>query len=375
MKNYVGAVLGCVVVVLVGSAWPLAARASDNSYLDDTDAELPIEIQPYDGGGPRGLTPDVVRAAYNLPASSGRGTIAIIDAYDDPTIEEDLATFNKQFGLATCTTAKGCFEKHKMDATIKPNTGWAEETALDVEWAHAIAPKAKILLVEAKTASLANLLNAVDYARGRSEVVAVSMSWGSREFSSESNYDTRFASSTAVFFASSGDNGNGVSWPAVSTNVIGVGGTTLHLDGNGSVKSEVAWSGSGGGLSKYEAAPGFQIAYQVPHANGKRAVPDVSYNADPNTGYSVYTTTAPAGQKGWIVVGGTSAAAPQWAAIRAMSSTVTSDKLYKRAASSKYTSYFRDITSGSNGSCLIFCIADPQYDYVTGLGSPLRNSF
>lgn len=368
-------VVGFLMLWAVGFYLAEPALAKVDTYLDDTNAELPIIISPYANGGPAGFSPDEIKAAYNLPKTGGKGTIAIIDAYDDPSIENDLAVFDKQFALPSCTSSNGCFEKHKMDSSVKTNTGWAGEIALDVEWAHAIAPKAKILLVEAKTASLANLLDAVDYAKGRSEVTAISMSWGSSEFSTESKYDSRLSSSTAVFFASSGDNGHQVSWPAVSNNVIGVGGTTLKLNGNGSVKDETAWSGSGGGLSKYEIAPDHQLAYKIANANGKRAVPDVGFNADPNSGYSVYNTTALSSQKGWIVVGGTSAGAPQWAAISTLSTTVTPDKLYKRASSSTYSSYFRDITQGSNGSCLIFCFASPKYDFVTGLGSPLKHSF
>ncbi len=365
------------VAVLIGlvPAYALAATDPDSS-LDDIEAHPPIIVLPQSPKDSLGFSPSQVKAAYNIPAKSGKGTIAIIDAYDDPTIEADLAVFDKKFGLSACTIANGCFEKYKVDPSVKPNTGWAEEIALDVEWAHAIAPKANILLVEAKTASLTNLLNAVDYVHNRADVVAVSMSWGSGEFSSESSYDGRFTTNGgAIFFASSGDSGHGVSWPAVSSNVIGVGGTTLQLTSNGTVASEVAWSGSGGGKSKHEPEPAFQTNYGVPNAGNKRAVPDVSYNADPATGYAVYTATAPPGQVGWIVVGGTSAASPQWAALHSISSGVSLAKLYKRGASAQYNSYFRDIVSGSNGSCALFCTAGPKYDYVTGLGSPLKHSF
>src|SRR4029077_427951 len=123
------------------------------------------------------------------------------------TMEKDLGVFDKMYGLAACTTANGCFTKHKMatgSSTIATNSGWALETSLDVEWAHAIAPKAKILLVEAKTPSGANLLDAIDYASSRKDVVAVSMSWGGAEFPEETSLDAHFTnkSSTIVFFAS-----------------------------------------------------------------------------------------------------------------------------------------------------------------------------
>src|SRR5207245_1555224 len=133
------------------------------------------------------------------------------------------------------------------------------EAALDTQWAHAIAPNARILLVEAKSSSGTDLLNAVDYARNRADVVAVSMSWGGGEFSSEAAYDFHFTSSHGVvFFASSGDSGAGAEWPSVSPNVVAVGGTTLSFDSNGNLSWESAWSGSGGGVSAYEPQPGYQ---------------------------------------------------------------------------------------------------------------------
>ncbi|HVA96647.1 MAG TPA: S53 family peptidase [Candidatus Acidoferrales bacterium] len=326
-----------------------------------------------------GLTPVQIRAVYNLP-SGGTGTIAIIDAYDDPSVLNDLKTFSSNFNLPilqTCTgaTQSQCFEKHTMARRVQANSGWALEESLDTQWAHAIAPNAHILLVEAKSASGTDLLNAVNYARNRSDVVAISMSWGSNEFSGENAYDTSFISPYhASFFASSGDSGAGVQWPAVSSNVIGVGGTTLHLL-NGQFSSETAWSGSGGGLSNYESEPSYQVAYGVPQANGFRAVPDVSFDADPASGVAVYDSTSYQGQSGWFQVGGTSLGAPSWAAIRSLSTSATAAKFYQDAAGVSYGTYFRDIISGSNGSCGFYCNAVVNYDYVTGLGSPITTSF
>ncbi len=201
------------------------------------------------------------------------------------------------------------------------------------------------------------------------------MSWGGDEFSTEGNYESHFLSSFgAVFFASSGDNGHGVSWPAASANVIAVGGTTLHFDSGGNFSSETAWSGSGGGVSSFIAEPGYQKTFSVPNANNKRAIPDVSYNADPNSGYPVYDSISFHGSRGWFKVGGTSAGAPQWAAIRAISRSVTVNQLYIDAAKPSQT-FLRDIISGTNGSCGYFCTAHPSYDYVTGLGSPLGVSY
>lgn len=326
-----------------------------------------LQMEPYHhirGGGfaspyaVSGITPTAIKAAYNLPATGGQGTIAIIDAYDNPYVASDLNVFCTQFGLPAAT-----IEVHKMTSTVRGNTNWGLEIALDVQWAHAIAPNAKILLVEARSNSISDLLSAVNYAKGRSDVVAVSMSWGSNEFSSESSYDSYFTSSYgAAFYASSGDDGAGTSWPSVSSRVISVGGTTLSF-ANGAVTSETAWSGSGGGVSTYISKP----TYQSGLSYSKRATPDVSYNADPNSGFAVYDSYG----YGWVVVGGTSAGAPQWAAIHSLSLTATATNIYNTySQAGRYGADFRDITSGSNGYS-----AGTGYDLATGVGSPLTTDF
>ncbi len=316
--------------------------------------------------GPIGLTPTQIKNAYNLPTSGGSGTIAIVDAYDCPTVQNDFVTFSQQFGLPTTN-----FEKHMMHPNIDVNSEWALEISLDVQWAHAIAPNAKILLVEAQDSSLNSLLNAISYAAHRSDVVAVSMSWGGTEFLGQSSYDSYFTSNhRVVFFSSTGDAGAGVSWPSTSSNVVAVGGTTLTLNSDGSVASETGWAGSGGGVSAYNAEPQYQIAYNVLQANGKRAVPDVSYDANPATGVPIYDTTAFNNQTGWFLVGGTSAGSPQWAAIQSLGFSVSGNNLYQDAKWSGPT-YFRDITSGTNGKYF----AGPGFDLVTGLGSPITWNF
>ncbi len=330
----------------------------------------PIHVLPGATKLPVGLSPVQIKAIYHLPQAGGHGTIAIVDAYNDTTVEADLAVFDKQFGLTTCTKANGCLTQHLMRAKEPTNSGWALETALDVEWAHAIAPNAKILLVEAATQSGANLLNAVDYAASQRGVVSISMSWGGAEFPEETSLDSHFKSVFgAKFFASSGDNGTGASWPAASPNVIGVGGTRVFLTAAGTFSSESAWIGSGGGISAYEKEPAYQASYNIPRSGGMRAVPDVSYDAAPASGFPVYH----AGK--WQEVGGTSAGAPQWAAIAALGSGVSSTQLYADKASSGTTNYFRDIVSGTNGTCGYLCTARSHYDYVTGLGSPLTDLF
>ena len=312
---------------------------------------------------PLSLTPSQVRVAYNLPSVGGSGaTIAIITAYNASTVKEDLTIFSTQFNLPLPSDEN--FEIHKMAANLASNSNWTIETALDVEWAHAIAPQAKILLIQAKSPVLSDLLAAVDYARSRSDVTSISMSWGSDEFSTQTRNNYHFTSSYgASFFAASGDDGAGVMWPASSSNVVAVGGTTLTLNSGGSILSETAWSGSGGGVSSYEPRPNYQTIYGI--TTSKRAVPDVSYNANPSTGFSVYTT-----DKGWFMVGGTRAGAPQWAAIQALGLSSTNTNFYQQAKSLAYASYFRDITSGSNGY-----YASIGYDYVTGLGSPVTTNF
>ncbi|MGD0644040.1 MAG: S53 family peptidase [Candidatus Bathyarchaeia archaeon] len=301
-----------------------------------------------------GYSPSQIRTAYGLPSSGGAGaTIAIIDAYDTPSITNDLTVFSNQSNLPLPTANN--FEIHKMSANLGTDNNWALEACLDVEWAHAIAPEATILLVETASSSSNDLLSAVNYARSQPGVVAVSMSWGGSEFSSESAYNQDFNSTSGiVFFASSGDNGAGVIWPSSSPNVVAVGGTTLRLNSGGSVFSETAWSESGGGVSAYEAIPAYQTSYGL--TNSGRSVPDVSYNANPATGFAVYCDSS------WYKVGGTSAGAPQWAAIQALGLSATNANLYEDAKL-VYTSYFRDITSGSNGGYN----ATIGYDCVTGV--------
>ena len=353
-------------VSLIFLAEPSLASAS--YHFANYRGTPPIHIYGGTSKIPKGVTPALIKQIYHLPTTGGHGTIALIGAYDDKTIEGDLNDFSKQFGLPACTTANGCFERHPMSSKISTNSGWAIEMTLDVEWAHAIAPQAKILLVEAVTPSGPNLLKAVDYADSRSDVKAVSMSWGGAEFPEETTMDTHFKSvSGAKFFASSGDNGSGASWPASSPNVIAVGGTSLSS--LSSTAKETAWAGSGGGVSAYEKEPACQADYSIPKAGGFRAIPDVAYNADPASGFPIVRGGV------WRQVGGTSAGAPQWAAIATLGSGASLSQFYDDKALSNSTQYFRDIVSGKNGDCGYFCTARKRYDYVTGLGSPQTVNF
>jgi subtilase family serine protease len=320
---------------------------------------------PAVSSSPTGLSPTTIKSVYGFPTSltAGAGkTIAIVDAYDDPTAESDLNVFSQQYGLPACTTQNGCFRKvNQIGGTAYPrkDAGWALEISLDIQWAHAIAPGAKILLVEARSNSFSNLLAAEDYAKTHAQYV--SNSWGANEFSSESSYDSRFSQSGVSFFVSAGDSGLPADYPSASPNVISVGGTTLNFSGS-TFTGETGWSGSGGGCSAYEKATPSQSAFSTygqVNCGGKRATPDVSLDADPASGVSVYDTTSYQGQTGWWKVGGTSASAPMWAARSAdAGAVVNSAYVYGNNIT------YRDITSGNNGASALI-----GYDLVTGRGS------
>ena len=283
-------------------------------------------------------------------------------------MQADLNTFCLQFGIPT-TTLNICYPTGKpvLTPATSEKYSWALETAMDVEWAHVIAPGANIMVVVAPTAGFGDLFAAITYAVANG-ATNISMSWGGPEWSSEAYYDTYFNHVGVNFTASSGDSGYGVNWPAACPYVVGVGGTTLIGDTNGNVIGETAWVGSGGGVSAYETAPSYQAGWQ---STNKRCVPDVSYNGDPASGVSVYISNYN-GYPQWMQVGGTSAGAPQWAALFALSKnlrktnfTYGSNLVYD-LANLNYSLYYKDITTGNNGAGK----AGAKYDCVTGLGSP-----
>ena len=330
------------------------------------------------------FVPSQIRHAYgfDLIANQGAGqTIGIVDAYDDANAENDLGVFSKQFNLPSCTSSNGCFRKvYSNGRKPSANANWSVEISLDIEWAHAIAPQAKVVLIETPSNNLSDLLSGVDVAV-RNGASAVSMSWTSGEFSGERSLDNHFVANGVTFLAASGDTGTGVAYPAASPYVIGVGGTSLTLDANGNYGSEAAWGGSGGGLSRYENEPLVQEQFAIPDdSHGARGVPDVSYNANPGTGYAIYDSIGINGYAGWFQVGGTSAGAPQWAALMAITNsqraavrkanlTSTDATLYS-TAKTNLGNYFHAVTTGTNGSCGVLCDALAGYDYVTGLGTP-----
>lgn len=202
--------IALISAMVLGACFPLLANASPPEWTAEPMHRIML---PQATSGPTGYTPSMIYSAYGLTGTGGSGTIAIIDAYDDPTVLTDLTAFSTQFNLPQPVLGTN-FELVKMSTTLAADAGWALEISLDVQWAHAIAPNAKILLVEANSATLGDLLSAVDYANSRSDVVAISMSWGASEFSTETSYDSHFTSSNgATFYASSGDTGGAIIWP------------------------------------------------------------------------------------------------------------------------------------------------------------------
>jgi subtilase family serine protease len=362
--------------------------------------------RPQGGGGihPQigGLTPAQIRGAYGIDRISFNGvvgdgtgqTIAIVDAYDDPNAASDLGAFISNYSLQTMFGAGGkagdpVFTKVGVDSSGNatsgyplPDAGWAGEIALDIEWSHVVAPKANIVLVEGASASNNDLLEAVQYASTQTGAGVVSMSWGEGEFFGEDSYDSFFSTPGVTYFAASGDSGSPIIWPAASSHVVGAGGTSLSVGANNTYGSESGWSGSGGGLSAVITAPSYQNGLVISdgfggtiNAGGMRASPDVAYNADPSTGVPILDTY---GFGGWVVIGGTSAASPQWAALVAIADqgralagqgsltgfTDTLPALYQLPSGD-----YHDVTSGSNGGYF----AGPGYDLVTGRGSPVAN--
>lgn len=356
----------------------LEARETPSAGLLSSLAMPPLDVvaTPMAYRADYALTPALVRTAYGFDqvyvgdgGGGGRGqTIAIVTAYDHPTIERDLRQFNQAFGLPDAPS----FRKVTQEGA-KANPVWAAETALDVQWAHAAAPQAGILLVQARSASLYDLLQAVDFARHQPDVSVVSMSWGTGEFASQAAWDwvftTPFGHQGVTFVAAAGDLGGQVAWPAVSSNVLSVGGTQLTIDGQGNYVAESAWSNSGGGFSATVGAPFYQDAY---YTGRTRAVPDVAYAADPGSGFLVYNSVPNAQNKsGWFKMGGTSAGAPQWAGIVAVANAQRAAAGLPRinsaqsVVSSLTSDAFNDVTEGSNGYS-----ASRGFDLATGRGTP-----
>jgi subtilase family serine protease len=337
-----------------------------NSNIQENKAKNYIE----------GYQPSQIRTAYGINQINAKGEnqkIAVIVPYGSPTIKKDLLIFNNQFSLEP-TKLKIFYPKGKPE---EQNFGWALETSLDVEWVHALAPKASIFLIVTKSDSINDLLNAIDYTTNIGTNI-VSMSWTISEFKDEVSYESHFKNKNAIFIAATGDNGSEINWPAVSPNVLAVGGTTFSLKSRGELTTkETGWVESGGGISKYMYEPKYQIDYGI-NTNGYRAIPDVSFYADSLKGVAVYCSPEFNNQSGWITLAGTSLGVPAWSAFLALVNEGNGapiinihTKLYKLAKNNQqYSIDFRDIVTGNtklNNS-------KKGYDYVTGLGSPVENN-
>lgn len=309
---------------------------------------------------PTAMTPADLQAVYGLTGTGLTGAgevIAIVDAYNDPYAAQELAVFDQQWGLPAAHLVVA-----NLGSASNTNVGWNTEEALDIETAHLAAPGAVIVLVEARSDSLPDLLTAVNVASSIPAVSVVSMSWGSSDFYGEQAYDSEFNHAGITYLAASGDDGAGAEWPSDSPYVIAVGGTSLTINANGTV-SQSAWFDSGGGVSYVEPEPSYQ---DVAQQTGYRTTPDVSADADPNTGLIMATFVG----GGWVQVGGTSLATPIWAGLiaeadqgralvgkPALDSTEALEDLYNAPSGS-----FTDITTGFR--------ATSSYDTATGLGTP-----
>jgi subtilase family serine protease len=322
---------------------------------------------------PPGYGPPSLDAAYNLPVALGAGqTIALVDAYDDPTAEADLATYRETYGLPPCTTANGCFRKVNQagQASNYPSAdgGWAVEESLDLDMVSAACPNCHILLVEGNSSLVSDLAASVDTAVSLGANV-VSNSYGTSEFNTMQQYFPDYQHSGHVVVASSGDAGFGAAqFPAVAPGVLAVGGTSLKPAASPRGWTEQAWSGSGSGCSAYVARPAYQK--RGPDCR-MRTIADVSADADPNTGLAVYDTTPnPYGiPPGWLVVGGTSASAPFIAGVIGLAGNAAT---YGPGYSYAHPSALFDVVGGSNGFCGggYLCTAVKGYDGPTGLGTP-----
>ncbi|QLJ00160.1 putative Ig domain-containing protein [Streptomyces sp. NEAU-sy36] len=323
---------------------------------------------------PSGLSPANLHSAYNLPTTGGSGlTVAVVDAYNDPNAESDLATYRSQYGLSSCTKANGCFKQVSQtgSTTSLPtnDSGWAGEEALDIDMVSAVCPNCNIILVEANSA------NDTDLGIAENEAVAlgakfVSNSWGGSEASSQTTEDSQYFKHPGVAITvSAGDSGYGAEYPATSQYVTAVGGTALTTSSNSRGWSESVWNtssteGTGSGCSAYDPKP----SWQTDTGCSKRMEADVSAVADPATGVAVYDTY---GGSGWAVYGGTSASSPIIAGVYALAGTPGSSD-YPAKYPYGHTGNLNDVTSGSNGSCTTsyFCKATTGYDGPTGWGTP-----
>jgi len=332
-------------------------------------------------------SPQQFRSAYNLNSYSGspQQIIGIVDAFNDPNIQTDLDAYSTRFGIPSLPPCVGpiasstvsCFQKvDQRGGTSYPSKidgGWALETALDVEIAHAVCPDCSILLVEGDDNFIQNLSIGVNTAvtLGATEV---SNSYGASEWSGESAYDANYHHPGVAVTVSTGDSGYGTSYPSASPFVTAIGGTTLLLNPDNSYKSESVWKGAGSGCSTYETTKPF--GQPVISGCARRAIADVSAAADPNTGASVYSSVPYGNTVGWFTVGGTSLASPIIAGVYALAGGVPSGVEGNAIpyAQRQYGVNMHDVTGGTNGNCRsvnsILCTGVAGWDGPSGLGTP-----
>jgi len=330
-----------------------------------------------------GCNPNIV----TRNAGGGSQAIGIVDAYHNPTALADLQTFSTQYGLpAPHLKVVYCSSTTCAGVSTPPpsNQDWAGEIALDIQWAHAMAPHAKIILVEANSNSFVDLLRAEDRAAQLVHAAGggqVSNSWGGGEFGGQTAFDSHFVKSKVVFFASTGDhkcsgapNCVDVEYPSTSPNVIAVGGTTVNRANNGNFQKETAWIDTGGGISSVYPRPSFQ---NVVHSKvgAMRGVPDVAWNADPESGVPVYCSAGSCGSSGgFFQFGGTSLSSPAVAAMtnNAGKFRASGDAQHKALYKGYGGDNFSDVVGGQcgNGPSGAFVTAKKGWDACTGIGTP-----
>ncbi len=374
---------------------PLAgdARCLAHVITDSHGTPLTVPAPPSSWYGPAQF-----HGAYALPTTPASGapaqTIAIVDAYDDPTVVKDLAAYDEAYKLKffpTCkslSTWEACFakvnQKGEAKSYPKTNSGWALEIALDVETAHEICQSCRVLLVEAGSSSVANLDAAEDTAF-RLGATEISNSWGTEsEYSGELSQNAHFNHPDVAVTVASGDNGyDKFGFPAASPDVIDAGGTTLHVtataEGGYTYAGEKTWSGSGSGCSSFFSAQSWQktaLNWSLTGCGSARGVADVAADASPETGAAVYDTTKYFGSAGWFHVGGTSLASPLIASVYALAGNAASATIdpsgYPASIPYAHASSLHDVTEGAaTGSCsTTACKVGKGYDGPTGIGTP-----
>jgi subtilase family serine protease len=337
---------------------------------------------------PDGYGPSQLRAAYGVASLAAvdpttTQTVGIVDAYSDPNLAADLAAYRSYFGLPACTTASGCLRIVAQTGSTRlpaASPAWGLETSLDAEMVSAICPRCHIAVVEAASATYADL-GAAENEAVKLGAHVISNSWGGTDSARDPNYDAAYFNHPGVaIVAATGDSGYaaGPIYPSTSPHVIAVGGTTLSAAAQTARGyTEAAWSGGGSGCSVYEPMPAWQavVTNAVATCRTRRAVADVAADANPSTGVAVYDSY---GYPGWYpgMIGGTSLAAPIISGIYGLAGNAPASAadgaqgLY--AAASYSVPNLFDITGGSNGTCSIAlaCAASTGWDGPTGLGAP-----